>query len=620
MSLAEATWNSVNVVFAQLDLDVGPENVTHTAHQMGIEAPLESVPAEAIGGLRIGVTPLEMADAYATLASGGIHHEPTAVSKVEFPNGKVDETNPESGDRVLTEGEAYEVTKLLEGVITQGTGAGYTYMGCGSEAGKTGTSEGESDAWFAGYTPMYSTAVWVGHPQSREATGFGGPTAGPIWRSFMESAQERQLPRIPHALHPAQPLGPAQRTHPCVLGAQHGIDGIDQKKKNPRAASTRARNRKAPPKLIPLPNQNRPRPLNRSRRPPLRRPRRSVSAAGCQARTSDPASGRQQLVEADRRAAGQDEGIVLVQQARAGQVAHGSLDRVALLEAGGFPADVADQLGQGHLGRVEGEHVLKDGGLDRRVFGGGGADVVGLLHGWGLSWLAKGTVSRSLPPTALRSRRFVVQPEHETRPIRLQLRPVEVLHRAPHLLGADQLEHPAIGQHADVVADVAEWLVEVRRQLARADRLSSCIACRICRRSGCRSAASRSLLSERLALRHMSGQYRANETFCLRRVLSGVLAHAAHLAEDGGDAAVFALLVGDHVGDRVDQRQVGEGLGEVAEVAAALGLQLLGEEVEPAGRLEQPLAERAGPACTRRSPRAPRPARRSRSGRCPPCR
>ncbi len=196
MPLSTATWDSVNVVFAQLDLDVGPENVTHTAHQMGIESPLESVPAEAIGGLAIGVTPLEMADGYATLASGGIHHDPTAVSRVEFPNGKVDEPDPDSGERVLTPGQAYEVTKLLEGVITQGTGAGYTYMGCASEAGKTGTSEGESDAWFVGYTPMYSTAVWVGHPQSREATGFGGPTAGPIWRSFMESAQEGECPEF----------------------------------------------------------------------------------------------------------------------------------------------------------------------------------------------------------------------------------------------------------------------------------------------------------------------------------------------------------------------------------------------------------------------------------------
>jgi penicillin-binding protein 1A len=198
MSLEQATWDSVNVVFAQLDLDVGPENVTETAEQMGIESPLESVPAEAIGGLRVGVTPLEMADGYATLADGGVHHDATAISRVEFPNGKVDEIDPDSGERVLTPGQAYEVTSLLEGVITQGTGAGYTAI-CsseGAEAGKTGTSEGESDAWFVGYTPMYSTAVWVGHPQSREATGFGGPTAGPIWQSYMSSAQEGECPEF----------------------------------------------------------------------------------------------------------------------------------------------------------------------------------------------------------------------------------------------------------------------------------------------------------------------------------------------------------------------------------------------------------------------------------------
>ncbi|MFN8163600.1 MAG: transglycosylase domain-containing protein [Solirubrobacterales bacterium] len=196
MPLSEATWDSVNVIFAQLDLDVGPESVTETAHQMGIESPLQSVPAEAIGGLSIGVTPLEMADAYATLANGGIHHDPTAISRVEFPNGEVDKIDPASGERVLTPGQAWDVTQLLEGVITQGTGAGYTSIGCTSEAGKTGTSEGESDAWFVGYTPMFSTAVWVGHPQSREYTGFGGPTAGPIWRSYMESAQEGECPEF----------------------------------------------------------------------------------------------------------------------------------------------------------------------------------------------------------------------------------------------------------------------------------------------------------------------------------------------------------------------------------------------------------------------------------------
>jgi penicillin-binding protein 1A len=210
MALTQATWDSVNVVFAQLGLDVGPANIAKTAYQMGITSPLGVKgsrdtpckvgphcfipPADAIGGLSVGVTPLEQADAYATLASGGVHHDATAIDRVVFPSGKVDEPSATEGKRVLTEGEAYEVTKVLEGVITSGTGAGYTSIGCQSEAGKTGTSEDLSDAWFVGYTPMYSTAVWTGHPLSRASTGFGGPTSGPIWRSYMEAAQGGECP------------------------------------------------------------------------------------------------------------------------------------------------------------------------------------------------------------------------------------------------------------------------------------------------------------------------------------------------------------------------------------------------------------------------------------------
>src|SRR4029453_87694 len=210
MALTQATWESVNVVFAQLGLDVGPENIARTAYEMGIISPLGIKgardipckvgphcfipPADAIGGLSVGVTPLEQADAYATLANGGVHHDATAIDRVVFPRGKVDEPSADEGKRVLTEGEAYEVTKVLEGVITSGTGAGYTSIGCQSEAGKTGTSEDLSDAWFVGYTPMYSTAVWTGHPLSRDETGFGGPTSGPIWRSHMEAPQGRDSP------------------------------------------------------------------------------------------------------------------------------------------------------------------------------------------------------------------------------------------------------------------------------------------------------------------------------------------------------------------------------------------------------------------------------------------
>ncbi|HEX4307981.1 MAG TPA: transglycosylase domain-containing protein [Solirubrobacterales bacterium] len=192
MSLETATWDSINVVYAQLDLDVGPENVTQTAHEMGIEAELQSVPAEAIGGLAYGVSPLEQADGYATIASGGVHHDPTAISKVVFPDGKVEEIESEEGERALTPGQAYDVTNVLKGVISEpgATGNGYTNLesGCSEVAGKTGTSEEESDAWFVGYTPEFSTAVWVGHPRSRERTGFGGPTAGPIWKYYMDAA------------------------------------------------------------------------------------------------------------------------------------------------------------------------------------------------------------------------------------------------------------------------------------------------------------------------------------------------------------------------------------------------------------------------------------------------
>ncbi len=223
MSIRDATVQSINVVFAQLGLDVGPQNFADTAYSMGITTPLGVdangspcrsgngcfiPPADAIGGLTIGVSPLEQADAYATLASGGVHHDATAIAKVEFPDGKVDAADSDPGTRVLSPGVAYDVTDILKSVITSGTGAGYTYMGCPDEAGKTGTSEDESDAWFVGYTPKYSTAVWTGHPNSRVTTGFGGPTSGPIWRSYMEAAQGTNCPsfNVPGVLPSLSPF------------------------------------------------------------------------------------------------------------------------------------------------------------------------------------------------------------------------------------------------------------------------------------------------------------------------------------------------------------------------------------------------------------------------------
>ncbi|MGH2992387.1 MAG: transglycosylase domain-containing protein [Solirubrobacterales bacterium] len=190
MTIREATAASDNTVFAQLDLDLGPDNVRDTAYDMGIETKLDAVPAEGIGGLRIGVTPLEMANGYATLADGGIRNTPTAITRVEFPNGDADEPGRGERERVFSDGVAYEVTDVLEGVISGGTGTAAN-IGC-PQAGKTGSTDDNTDAWFVGYTPRLSTAVWVGHPNARSTLGssaFGGTLAAPIWHDYMLTAR-----------------------------------------------------------------------------------------------------------------------------------------------------------------------------------------------------------------------------------------------------------------------------------------------------------------------------------------------------------------------------------------------------------------------------------------------
>ena len=190
INLEQATVASDNTVFAQLDLDVGPERVAATAKSMGITSPLDGIPAEGIGGLRVGVSPLELADAYATLADGGIHHDPIAIKRVVFPGGKTERPNRAPPRRVISEAVAYEVTRLLHDNITEGTGTA-AYTGCPGQAGKTGTTDRETDAWFAGYQPNLTTVVWVGYPQSNAIemtdvhgiTVFGGTFPAEIWNS-----------------------------------------------------------------------------------------------------------------------------------------------------------------------------------------------------------------------------------------------------------------------------------------------------------------------------------------------------------------------------------------------------------------------------------------------------
>lgn len=188
-SVAEATLQSDNSVFAQLALDVGPDKVAEMAKALGVRTKLDGYPAETLGGLSIGVSPLEMAGAYATLADGGLQRDPTAIRKVVFPDGKVDQPSKAKPKRVMTEPAAYEVTKILHNNITSGTGTG-AYTGCPGQAGKTGTTDNFIDAWFVGYQPNLATATWVGYPESNDiSTGLsGGSTPASIWNSFYSNA------------------------------------------------------------------------------------------------------------------------------------------------------------------------------------------------------------------------------------------------------------------------------------------------------------------------------------------------------------------------------------------------------------------------------------------------
>ncbi len=207
MSLTRATLASDNTVYAQLILDIGPEAVCKTAKLLGITTKLDCYPAEGLGGLTRGVTTLEMASAYATLASGGVRHRPTGIERVVFPDGKSENLGNSEGKRVMTDGQAYEVTKILKMNVTGGTGTAANY-GCPA-AGKTGTTDEAKDAWFVGYTPKLSSAVWVGYPDAGVAMpgAQGGTYAAPVWHAYMlpahgEYCEDFPLPEEPFVSSP----------------------------------------------------------------------------------------------------------------------------------------------------------------------------------------------------------------------------------------------------------------------------------------------------------------------------------------------------------------------------------------------------------------------------------
>ena len=197
-SIRSATIRSDNAVYAQLTLDVTPERVAEVARKMGVESPLDVrgayVPSIGLGS--IAVSPLDLASGYSTLAAGGVHAEPMAIRRVILADGKEDEGagwGVPRRKRVISEGTAAVVTRILEQNVQYGTG---TRAAFGKPAaGKTGTNEEHADAWFAGYTPDLATITWVGYTRGEipmeNVHGIavsGGSFPAEIWRLFMEPA------------------------------------------------------------------------------------------------------------------------------------------------------------------------------------------------------------------------------------------------------------------------------------------------------------------------------------------------------------------------------------------------------------------------------------------------
>ena len=191
LDLTDATAHSVNTVYAQLVLQVGPDKAVQLAHAAGISSDLQPVPAITLGTAE--VSPLELADAYLTFARDGSRVEPYAIAKVESSSGAtVYEAHPATAQAMKGD-TAHVVNAALQAVIQRGTGTGAQLDR--PVAGKTGTTENNADAWFAGYTPDYAAVVWMGYPDGSKpmegvhgVTVTGGTLPATIWHNFMSAA------------------------------------------------------------------------------------------------------------------------------------------------------------------------------------------------------------------------------------------------------------------------------------------------------------------------------------------------------------------------------------------------------------------------------------------------
>ena len=215
-NLGMALRDSVNTAFAQVGVAVGAERLADTAGRLGIDVPAalgppsEQGPAIALGGVRHGVTPMEMAGAYAAIASDGAYVRPTLLERIVGPDGEQVLGLTPRPRRAVEPAVDATVRTMLQEVVRDGTGAQAALPGWPA-FGKTGTSQDRADAWFVGAVPGLAAAVWIGDPRARTPmpTATGGTVAAPMWRDVMTAALAGRPPDTA-AFAPPGPLPPRQ--------------------------------------------------------------------------------------------------------------------------------------------------------------------------------------------------------------------------------------------------------------------------------------------------------------------------------------------------------------------------------------------------------------------------
>lgn len=194
VTMRYAIQHSLNIPAVKVAHEVGMSSVLNLAKRMGISTIVsdgdinDNNLAVALGGMVHGVRPIDMASAFGVLANGGVRVEPTAIVKIVDRNGQVIEESSVTEQRVVDAKDAYVLTNMLQSVMSGGTG---TAASIGRPAaGKTGTTDDSKDAWFVGYTPELSTAVWMGDDFGVETLHgiTGGTVPAYIWHSFMSKA------------------------------------------------------------------------------------------------------------------------------------------------------------------------------------------------------------------------------------------------------------------------------------------------------------------------------------------------------------------------------------------------------------------------------------------------